>query len=432
MATVSSIVPNGSKSDRLVIAHFVAAALCFVTLTVMLLGSSDVLLGHYFHPRLLAITHMAALGWGSLTIIGTCYQLIPYILEVKWYSFKTAWLTFSLFMVGLLLMVYAFWIFDPGVLMQAGSLMLVSAIALFGINTTLTARQDRREDICREFIVTACLWLFFTALLGALLVFNFRYAFLPKDHLQFLKLHAHMGLGGWFLLLVIGVSSRLAPMFLISSCKSTALISWSYYLINAALLLFLIDTYLFGINMKTYFFGFMAMAGIATYIVFIAKCFRTRSSSTVDAAMVHFAISVCVLVLAVLLVPLIIFYQLKGDPGAVRYTTIYGCLLFMGWVSALILGKTFKILPYILWARHYQRNLVSVVPKPAELFRKHILTGQLSAFLIFLGSFFAGLLLDSAWLINFGLFCFLFTAVLYLTNVMITVLHRPKIIHEKA
>ncbi|HCN84471.1 MAG TPA: cytochrome C oxidase subunit I, partial [Sphingobacteriaceae bacterium] len=75
--------------------------------------------------------------------------------------------------------------------------------------------------------------------LGVALVFNFTVPIFPQDQLHFLKLHAHLGLIGWFLLMLIGVSSKLVPMFLVSSYQKTVLLTVSYYLIVIALLLFL-------------------------------------------------------------------------------------------------------------------------------------------------------------------------------------------------
>ncbi|HEY1023856.1 MAG TPA: hypothetical protein VGE26_01725, partial [Sphingobacteriaceae bacterium] len=194
-----------------------------------------------------------------------------------------------------------------------------------------------------------------------------------------------------------------------------------------ALLFFLADTYWFGINVKTYVLGFLALCGVASYLAFIVKCFCHRSRSTIDVAILHFMASVVILILAVLVLPFIIFHELKADPMAIKYTTIYGSLIIMGWISTLILGKTFKILPYVLWAKHYQRNLASVVvPRPADLFKEGLLKMQFAAFLIFFGCFFAGLLFDSGFFLNFGLFSFLITSLVYFTNVMITVWHKPK------
>jgi hypothetical protein len=218
-----------------VIAHYVASAICFVAMAVMLLFASDDMQGHYFHPKLLAITHTAALGWGTLIIFGACYQLLPVILEIELYSYKLCWLSLAFFLAGLPLLVTGFWQFDPGLSMQIGSVLLVTGITIFALNIWLTARALKVQNIHQDFIITSALWLLATAILGVLMVFNFRFAFLPQDHLQFLKLHAHMGIGGWFLLLIIGVSSKLLPLFLVSTKQKTVYLYWSYYLINELL-----------------------------------------------------------------------------------------------------------------------------------------------------------------------------------------------------
>jgi hypothetical protein len=248
-----------------VVAHYVLSAACFVAMAVMLLLASEELQGHYFHPKLLAITHTAALGWGTLIIFGACYQLLPVILETALYSHKLCWISLSLFFTGLLLLVYAFWQFDPGLYMQMGSLLLLAGISLFGANAFLTAKAVTKQNIYHDFIITACIWLVATAVLGVLMVFNFRYPFLPQDHLQFLKLHAHMGIGGWFLLLIVGVSAKLIPMFLVSTKVKPIYLTWSYYLINSALLLFLADTYWRGINETTYLIATLGFAGIVLW-----------------------------------------------------------------------------------------------------------------------------------------------------------------------
>jgi cbb3-type cytochrome oxidase subunit 1 len=71
---------------RIVVTHYVAAAFCFLILSFMMLLSVKAFIGHYFHPQILAITHMAALGWGTMIILGASYQLIPVVLETELYS----------------------------------------------------------------------------------------------------------------------------------------------------------------------------------------------------------------------------------------------------------------------------------------------------------------------------------------------------------
>lgn len=422
---MNSVASQNPLLYRLVVSHYLISALCFVSLAVMLLITARNLTGHYFHPQLLAITHMAALGWGTLVIFGAVYQLLPVILDTELYSYRTAWLSLLLFSAGLVLLVYSFWHFEPGIYMQSGSLLLLAGISLFAANVFLTAKQNR-DDIHQEFIITACIWLLATALLGTLLVFNFRYAFFQKDHILFLKLHAHMGLAGWFLMLITGVSSRLMPMFLVSKQQKLGFLSWSFYLINVGLLLFLIDTYFSGLNAKTYIAALVSFAGIACWLMFIAGCFRTRMRRKIDLSIWHSLVSFFLLGTAIVTLPFIVFNHLKADPLSVKYTLLYGSLLFMGWITSLILGQTFKTLPFIVWLKHYQHLAGnSDIPLPAGIFKGKLLSIQFGLYLIFILVFYAGMFYRSATLINAGLGCFLAVSLVYLSNVLIVIFHRP-------
>jgi len=73
------------------------------------------------------------------------------------------------------------------------------------------------------------------------MAFNSTFAFLPEQHVHYLQLHAHMGLSGWFLLPIIGVGSKLLPMFLLAHNGGTKKLNRSYNLINAGLVLFIFD-----------------------------------------------------------------------------------------------------------------------------------------------------------------------------------------------
>ena len=44
-------------------------------------GWGPALAGHYYHPRLLALTHAVTLGWITLAIMGASYQLVPVVFE---------------------------------------------------------------------------------------------------------------------------------------------------------------------------------------------------------------------------------------------------------------------------------------------------------------------------------------------------------------
>ncbi len=410
---------------RIVVTHYVVAALCFLALSVMMLFSAKAFTGHYFHPQILAITHMAALGWGTMIILGASYQLIPVVLETDLYSEKLAWVSFALFLPGLIVLVYSFWIFVPGIHMQCGAILLLLAVILFTVNVYLSAKKKKQDTIQEDFIFSACICLCLTVALGAALVFNFTLPIFPQGHLHFLKLHAHMGLIGWFLLMLIGVSSKLVPMFLVSSYQNTKLLTFSYYLIVGALLYFIVDSYLFGLSYRTYLIFAIGGSGIASYFIFILKCLRSRLRKHIDLPMLHSFLSFILLKIATLIVPFIIYFHLKNNPVTIRFSMIYGEFMLMGWITALILGQTFKTLPFIVWVKHYE-HLTGIfkTPMPADIFAGNLLKAQTVAYLIFLLTFMPGCYLLYLPLIYIGTVALMVTAMLYLSNISIILFHK--------
>lgn len=413
---------------RLLTTHYLLAAACLVITAGMLLFAPESLSGHHFHPKLLAITHTAVLGWGTLIIFGACYQLIPVISESELYSVPLAWMGLFSFLPGLALLVYSFWIFDPGILMQLGSLLLLGGIILFVINLFQTSRDKAgggTSGIHQEFIRTAGIWLIATAVVGVLMVFNFRYPFLPKDHLQFLRLHALMGLGGWFLLLVIGVSSKLLPMFLVTRVRKPHYLNYSFYWINLAILAFLADTYFSGLNWKTYVITGIGMAGIGFWLAFVLDCFRSRLKKRIEVPIWHTVLSFVLLALALVCIPVIL---LKTNTHLGQtFVKLYGTLLTMGWISSLIMGQTFKTLPFMTWSKHYHgQSGGKGTPMPADLYHPRQLKIQLALFLGFAATFYPGLAFGSAFMVRIGLFLFLLCSLIYTGNIMIILNHRAK------
>lgn len=410
---------------KLVITHYVLAAVCFFIISLMMLFSVKAFTGHYFHPHILAITHMAALGWGTLIILGASYQLIPVVLETELYSKKLAWLSLALFVPGLIALVYSFWVFTPGIPMQCGAVLLLTGVILFTVNVCVTANKKKQEAIQEDFIFTACICLCLTIALGTALVFNFTMPIFPQGQLHFLKIHAHLGLAGWFLLMLIGVSSKLVPMFLVSSYQKTGLLRFSYYLIVGALLCFLIDSYFYGLSWRTYLIFLAGAAGTGCYLVFLLKCLRSRLRKHIDLPMLNSFLSFILLKIAMLVVPFIVYFHLKGNPATIRFSMVYGELMLMGWITALILGQTFKTLPFIVWVKHYEQLTGKFkTPMPQDLFLNGLLKAQTISFLVFCLTFMPGCYFMTIPLIYTGVAALTATALLYISNIFIVLFHK--------
>lgn len=424
-------VKQQGRHYAVTIAYYLSAAIFFLILASMIACSRETFTGHYFQPRILAITHMAALGWGTCMIFGAYYQLVPVILETELYSTRLAWLSWATLLPGVICLVYAFWIFAPDIHMQAGALLVLISTVIFTVDIYLTAAKTERQTIQEDFILTACLFLSFTVLLGTALVFNFTMAFLPQGQLHYLRIHAHLGLAGWFLLTIVGVSSKLVPMFLVSSYKNDKLLQASYYLIITALILFMTDSYFFGLNAKTYFIAAIGVTGVGCYLLYISKCIGGRIKKHIDIPMKHSLLSFTLLGTGIICIPFVIYYYLHHNQMNTKFTLIYGTILLMGWITALILGQTFKTLPFIVWSKHYGHLAgKGRIPMPSDLFNTKLLRLQMIAFIFFCIGFITGCAFNSRILIDIGCLALLMAAAAYVANVLIVVLHKTKIYDE--
>jgi hypothetical protein len=229
------------------------------------------------------------------------------------------------------------------------------------------------------------------------------------------------------LLMIIGVSSKLVPMFLVSPYQNKLLLSLTYYFIVFALLLFVVDSYFSGINYRTYIIASIGLTGIVAYLLFIIKCFKSRLRKNVDIPMMSTLFSFILLTVAILIIPFIIYYHLKNNLVSIRYSLIYGVLLLMGWVTALILGQTFKTLPFIVWIKHYE-HLTGIVktPMPADIFSSGLLKVQSAGFIIFCIIFIPACFFALPGLMYAGLTFLLVTALAYFINVLIVLFHKTK------
>ncbi|MBL7890793.1 MAG: hypothetical protein JNL24_14665 [Bacteroidia bacterium] len=377
-------------------------------------------LGHYFNPRLLSITHILALGWGGIMIFGALYQLLPVIVNSKLYNIKLGFVAFVFILLGVFLLSFCFWSFNVGVLMQIAAPILLIGVFLFSINVFMTS-APKKKTIEYEFVVSAILWLLVTCIVGVLMVFNFEYVFLSREHLHYLTLHAHVGAFGFFLLLIIGVSSKLIPMFLLSTPISNSSLVYSFYAINLGLVLILSDGFVFGSIDRIFFYALLIFTGILTYLYFIYSAYKSRVRRVLDIPMRKSMLAFIFILL------LVFFYISTYALGSIEYTFRFivstGLLFFMGFISILIFGQTFKTFPFIVWiAKFKDTKNRKILPK--DLYSEKLLQFQLPVFFIGFLVFLLGILAQNIQLLYCGAILFVITALLFFINVMKIVLYK--------
>lgn len=415
-----------NTSYKVVLPFYLYAGLSLLVATFFVLLSTPAFLQHYFHPHTLAITHMMALGWGTMIILGSSHQLVPVLIEGKLYSNTLAYLSFIFAAVGIPLLIIGFYKFNFGIIAQSGAILINAAIIFYLVNIAISMAKSKHENVHAVFVFTAILWLIITTIVGLLLVYNFTYNILSSDSLHYLPLHAHLGIIGWFLLLVMGVGSRLIPMFLISKYQNVKQLWWIYGLINTALIGFIV-LFLFTHVNWVYLFPLSAIG--AAIILFAHYCYhawKDRIRKKVDDQVKISLGSVSMMILPLVFLTVNIIWMLFGTDHY-RLVLTYGFCIFFGWITAIIFGMTFKTLPFIVWNKVYHDKAgLGKTPNPKELFNNKIFDVMAICYLSGFVLFIIGVLSSQEIIIKIAAVLLLMAAFLYNGNMWKAFSHKPK------
>src|SRR5262245_24851166 len=123
--------PGRGPSVLLPLRYLVTAAGAFTLAALSLPWLAGELAGHYYQPRILALTHLVTLGWITLTIMGASYQIVPIVLERPIWSERLGRWQFLLLAFGVAGMVGHFLIAEWSGLVWGAGFVALGAIAYF-------------------------------------------------------------------------------------------------------------------------------------------------------------------------------------------------------------------------------------------------------------------------------------------------------------
>jgi hypothetical protein len=417
-----------NTSHQLVLPFYIYGSLSLLIATILLFFSSNAFLMHYFHPQTLAITHTMALGWGTMMILGASHQLVPVLIEGKIYSELLGFISFFLAAAGIPLLVYSFYQFQFGTEAEWGAILINLAIIVYLINIGVSMVKSKKENVHATFVFTGTLWLLITTLIGLFLVYNFTNNILLYDSLHYLPLHAHIGIAGWFLMIIYGVGSRLIPMFLISKYNNVKLLWWIYGLVNFALISFLI-IFLYSSLTAFYFVPALAIAAsVILFAYFCRKAYKDRLRKKTDNPLKTSLLSILMMAIPIIFL-LIIISLLIIAPVNPQLILTYGFCIFFGWITIIIFGMTFKTLPFILWNKTYHTKAgVGKTPNPKELFSDKIFIWMVGTHVIGFVLFALGILMSNEMILKWSSLLLVAAALLYNGNVFKMVFHKSKVI----
>lgn len=326
--------------------------LAFMAGIGVLIARPDVLATYHYNQYVIATTHLFVLGFICSVVMGAMYQLVPVALETRLHSERLARWHYWAHTVGFVGMVWMFWKWDMKQVGHFGSVLALGT-GWFVYNLVRTLRTLPRWNVVAVGIASSLLWLSLTVLAGLYLASSKCWNFSPFAPIAAMHAHAHLGVVGVFLLLIMGVSFKLVPMFALTEIQSARRAAWSLALVNLGLVGAVI-TILLQSGWK-FLFGLMLLAGLIVYGVELLAMLRNRKRKSLDWGMKSFLAAISLLVPLSSIGLVLAWPELPMTGFTSQLETVYGFVGIVGLVGLAILGMLCKIVPFLVWYRSYSR-----------------------------------------------------------------------------
>jgi len=408
-----------APSVTLPLRFMVTGMLALFTGVALLVLRPDTLATYHYNQYVIAATHLFVLGWICTIVMGAMYQLVPVALETRLYSERLAAWQFAFHLVGFAGMVWMFWTWNLKQVGHFGAVLTVG-VGLFVYNIVRTLLRVPRWNVITVAVASALVWLspavcagltiavgkcsYESAAaaapgnpLGELLhglksVATFTARF---DQISAMHAHAHLGVLGVFVMLIVGISYKLVPMFTLSDIQSRRRALASVALLNAGLLGSFV-TILLRHPLK-FAFALLAVAGLACYGLEMIAILRARKRRPLDWGLKSFLTAIS------LLAPLSLLALILSWPGLPlttltgRLENAYGFLALAGVVSFAIIGMFYKIIPFLVWYGSYSTQIgLRKVPSLADLYSPGLQAAGYWTYMAGLGATTTAILLGNA------------------------------------
>lgn len=420
-APVSPPLTPAAGSIRLAAQHFAAATLYLVAGSVGLLWiAPDLAGGAYLSPRVGGVTHLFTLGWLTTTIFGALSQLLPVALGTPLRSTRVADASFWTFMPGAGIL--AAGIASSSLPLLVGGVVMVATGILLAVgNLGATLVRARNRDVTWAAIALALGFLASTLVLGMVLVHNLHTGFVADARLRVLAIHLHVALVGWVLLMIVGVSHRLLPMFLLAHGSDTRWTGRALAALAAGVIALTVGI-AGGGTLLEWPGALLLVGGVGCFLRQVYGFHRARVRRKLDPGM-RFAATALAFLGASALLGVAVLADGAAHP---RLATAYIATGLLGGIVLYVVGFFYKIVPLLAWTAHFRGRMgKEAVPTVAQLYSARLAHLQLGLMAGGVMLLVAGIAMGSAHAARGGGLFFLLGVLVFLTQLGRVVSGRP-------
>ena len=287
--------------------------------------------------------HLFLLGFVMMVIFGAMAQLIPVVLEVGHVVVDVYYIILPLLGVGVSMMVYGFWMMPT--LLPYGGLLVLVAMIIFAFENIATLKKTKLKTLTVRTVAWSNGYLLLGILTGFAIALGLSGA-LAIDVEMMLKAHVYAVLGGYVMLTIMGLSLTLIPMFSLAHGFDEMPIQRAFNILISGVGIVFTGA-LFGQEWLMYIGYVVSFIGVAFYMwqIYIIAMLTVRKELDVWAKSMIFAFG------SLLFSMLTGFVAMLTGDQAMLHTTLW--FFILGFVSSIITGHLYKIVPFLVWFERY-------------------------------------------------------------------------------
>lgn len=344
--------------------RFFTVAPLFLALAALLLAMAG---GNPFaelrSPAQIAATHHVTLGFMAMIMMGAIQQLLPVVIGSPMPAPRlVAWLTFLPLIAGVLALSAGFMLGRTELLNLSWPL-LGSAFLVFIVASLISLTRASAQNATKTALLLAILSLAGAVTFGILLAAGYANG-LPLPYGKLATAHISLALGGWVMLLAIGVSYQVVPMFQLTPnypkwmTAGLAPAIFATLLLNLALLLPESAPRWAGFAAEALFWSLACC-----YAAVTLRLQTQRRRHIPDAPLNFFRVSMLSLMVAA-----VFSLAALAFPAAADHLRTMSALAFLlGFALSLIQGMLYKIIPFLVWFHLFRGGLKTGVPNMKEI-----------------------------------------------------------------
>ena len=336
-----NISPNFSPSIKIMKPYFVLSGFFYLLSTLWLFFIDPASSLSDFN--LIGWVHLYMIGFVMMAIFSAMAQLGPIISEVKHYNvniFKYLWM---FLVVGLLLLMLGFYIHTLFLIL--GGVLVLIATSIYSTEFLMTLKGARRKTSITKAMKMSSLFLILGIISGLLMAAGFN-GLIDINPNIVLKAHTFGLIVGFVIILIMGISIILIPMFGTAKRISDNEFTNSFITLSIGVTLMLLSPLFFTTYLE-YFSYFFTITAIIFYFYQLFKMTKSRAKAVHDIWALSMYIAFISFVISFILLLLYMFNH------EYLFLKLGMWIMFIGFFGFIIIGNLYKIIPFLVWFQVY-------------------------------------------------------------------------------